>query len=392
MKTNCTHRTHRFTVPITVATLLLAGLALPAGAKTPPKPPPEPSLTYSLTELGVPAGFVSSKAIGTNASGAAVGSITTADDLRHAAIWPIATEPPIDLGAGLYESIAYAINDHGEVAGWIQSQEPGDEQYPVVWVPDGNGYEMILLSPVDGEASDINNEGVVTGTLWPSDWDPFSLAFVVVPEDVDGDGALDWFYDGYLPDGWNDLLVALQPEGFINYGISLNEHGWIVGHEYGSDFLVIPEDTNGDGLLEWFQDQQPADGWNDLLTVLPEAFDVNNLGQVVGGDLLMQIEVAADGTVSYTTTTLPLPRKITGLDAFGINDAGVVVGRASSRQGPKAFTWDAEAGTTLLQDLVTDMATFSKLECAWDINQAGQIVGTGKTGAGERGFLATPNE
>ena len=64
MKTNYTHR---FTVSITVATFLLAGLALPVGAKKPPKPPPEPEpgLTYSLTELAVPAGFVNSKAIGT---------------------------------------------------------------------------------------------------------------------------------------------------------------------------------------------------------------------------------------------------------------------------------------------------------------------------------------
>jgi uncharacterized membrane protein len=374
----------RFPATLAATALLLVGLALPAGAKKPPKPPPEPppepGLTYSLTELDVSAGFVSSQAIGTNAAGAAAGSTESDAGVSHAAVWPTASDPPIDLGSDFESSAAYALNSHGEVVG------VADEQ-PVIWVPGPGGYEAIVLSTGEGDASDINEDGVVTGTVtFPGSGD---LAYVVVPEDFDGDGLLDWYCDENPTDGFNDLLVLLEPDSFFTLGININDYGWVAGG--GFSFVVIPDDMNGDGLLDWFWDAN-GDGWNDLSTGLPKAFDINNLGQVVDDDLLMQLELSPDGTVTYTATTLPLPRKITSLSARAINDAGMVVGKAASRQGPKAFIWETEAGTTMLQDLVTDMATFDKLEEAWDINLAGQIVGTGTTDDGERGFLATPNE
>lgn len=103
-------------------------------------------------------------------------------------------------------------------------------------------------------------------------------------------------------------------------------------------FLLTPEDTNGDGSPDrWFRDSN-ADGANDLMRDLgtlggvgatSSAADVNNLGQVVGSSSWL--------TSPYTTTSRAVlwqDGSITELSSGGattshaaaINDAGVIAG------------------------------------------------------------------
>jgi probable HAF family extracellular repeat protein len=78
--------------------------------------------------------------------------------------------------------------------------------------------------------------------------------------------------------------------------------------------------------------------------------------------------------------------------AYGINDAGQVVGGASTSSGVvRAFLYDRNA-TPKMQDLNSLIPPDSgwRLEEAQAINQRGQIVGLGERNGHTRAFLLTP--
>jgi len=71
----------------------------------------------------------------------------------------------------------------------------------------------------------------------------------------------------------------------------------------------------------------------------------------------------------------------------------VGVGRPTKGANPDydPFLWQQDKGTRLLESL-SDMAGFSDLGEAVAINGPGQIVGSGTTRAGVRGYVATPSK
>ncbi|MEM7308361.1 MAG: hypothetical protein AAF682_16900 [Planctomycetota bacterium] len=90
----------------------------------------------------------------------------------------------------------------------------------------------------------------------------------------------------------------------------------------------------------------------------------------------------------------PLPGDVMG-EANGINDLGVVVGASTSVSTlglltffDRAVRWDASGGVTDLAAAATGGATL-ELFRAWDVNDAGQIVGFGRDASipAGRGFL-----
>ncbi|MEM6914484.1 MAG: hypothetical protein AAF511_10970, partial [Pseudomonadota bacterium] len=68
--------------------------------------------------------------------------------------------------------------------------------------------------------------------------------------------------------------------------------------------------------------------------------------------------------------------------AFGVNDAGQVVGYSFSASGQEAFVWDAENGMQGLGDL----AGGSFMSDARAINNAGTVVGRSQSAGGLQGF------
>jgi hypothetical protein len=227
--------------------------------------------------------------------------------------------------------------------------------------------------------------------------------FVIVP--VMDDGKQTWFRDAD-GDGYNDLMCILTAYWDDEWGpwdlwpSEINDDGWVVGYcDPGWDywgyepFLIIPDDALAN---PWFKD---GDGnyTNDLASILPvgaEALDINSKGQIViWGPVVLQTEVAEDGTVTFAQTQLPPTTTYAWIGGRCINENGEVagIGKPFKRGNPDydPLLWQADKGTRGLESL-SNMAGFSDLGAAESINNVGQIVGSGTTRAGARGYIATP--
>ncbi len=185
--------------------------------------------------------------------------------------------------------------------------------------PPSNGplYTTVVLGglrasngEIVGRAADLNNGGQVVGnTAIPGlSWGYYSQGFIINPQDMNGDGKPEWFWD-VDADGQNDLIIPLGTlpagQGCGRHGepAAVNDLGIVVGISTEWDFnakvgkqqafILLPKDLNNDGRADcWYEDQN-ADGFNDLmlplgrLPGLADGYNVNNLnlnnlGQVVG--------------------------------------------------------------------------------------------------------------
>jgi probable HAF family extracellular repeat protein len=166
----------------------------------------------------------------------------------------------------------------------------------------------------------------------------------------------------------------------------INDAGQVVGSAdtpagFRHAFLLTPQDTDGDRRADcWFRDDD-LNGINDLMLDLgtlggpsSEARGINNLGQVVGW-------ADASTTAGKYHAALWSSAGLQDLGVFGgtaaeanaINDLGQVVGTAylgnpSLPVGCQAFRWDPSSGGNLL-------GSIAAARKATDVNQAGQIVG-----------------
>jgi hypothetical protein len=118
--------------------------------------------------------------------------------------------------------------------------------------------------------------------------------------DTNGDGQPDTWWLDEDQDGCNDLLVGLGalPGAHGGEATGINDCGQVIGHCYfGQDvpndkaFIVVPEDTDGDGRPDlWYKDAD-GDSVNDLMVPLGilsggkvsycVPFDINNLGKLL---------------------------------------------------------------------------------------------------------------
>jgi len=321
---------------------------------------------------------------------------------------------------------AFGINDSGQVVGFSTTDDgrrafiltPEDtdaDGVPDMWNRDDNGDGandlMVNLGnlPLEGNESiayAISNSGYVCGKL-------FSLhvsehGFIIVPEDVDGDGNLDWFADED-GDGYNDLMIDLgklqADDSVCPYDVS--DSGQVVGRLSSGAFLVIPE-INEDGELEWFRDA--GGGINSLMIKLEaltedaysSAYAINSSGQIVGSSKISETSNASYYAVIWEAdTTIPtnLLGDIKGYSARadGINDSGQVVGYGTSSHTSSfwakdvrlpthtAFIWEEGATMTPLTDLIEEVIEADDLT-AVDINNLGQIVGE----IGYHAYIAVP--
>ncbi len=376
------------------------------------KPQPPPAAEYSLTELKVLPGFTASYGVDINDLGQVVGDMKTASGETVAVVWetPSAAPTELPLPDGYDGSRARAINDDGLIVGWAGCVASGTI-HPVIWVPGLSGYEMQDLTgdPADGGyAWDINADGYVVGYLLHSGWTTYydsEVAFVIRPE-VEGDGSLTWFLDDDK-DGVNDLMCIVQAYRDEEWGAwyvepgAINDSGWVVGtcdpglaYPGWTDFVIIPDYSLPN---PWFQDED-GDGANDLAIILPGSWSgcyvfVNNEGQIVRRSELLGVVVQDDGTATLTRSPLPPTTTYGWYYAWGINDSAQVIGMGKplKRGNPDydPLLWQAAKGSRLLESL-SDMAGFSDLISAYGINDLGQIVGSGATRAGERGYVASP--
>jgi probable HAF family extracellular repeat protein len=309
-------------------------------------------------------------------------------------------------------------------------------------------------------ATDINEVGQVIGLYGIPDPNPAydrHRAFLVTPEDTNLDGAPDQWYRDTNLDGVNDLMLdlGLLPGGIETYARSINNSGIVVGESYvygpssanhawiwqngvmtalntfagaisssvsgindagqvvgytngpggSGTFLIIPEDTDGDGTPDLWNRDANSDGANDLMVLLPDPFGadtgagahINAGGQVTYGNFLWTPDTP-NGTTGSLTILNPndqWPYDWVTTSAIDINDSGqvVVVVSYSDEIGNAYYHFLWENGE--LVDLNSLIPPTVNLLGASAINNQGWIVGSVPTdpyGYTWRGILLTPSD
>ena len=280
-------------------------------------------------------------------------------------------------------TMATAVNNHGVVAGWYNTNCP--ERYtcerPFVWE---NGTFRTLPTPPDVthvRVRGINDSGTVVGhtTLY-------------------GTSAIAWTDGLFSRLGFEGEAVRINRRGDIV--CTAKVAGWSracllrdgVLHELGNGSWM---QSFGMELNDRGQVALNADPWDGTrrayvwdngavtdLGTLGGTFtfgnSINDRGVVVGSsqptpgrNVPMQW---SDGVM----TALPLPSG----SASGINDRGVVIGHS----GNKAYLLE-DGVVTYLDDLPEVKAKGFTFLAPVDINERGWITGWGITPAGQRGFV-----
>jgi probable HAF family extracellular repeat protein len=151
--------------------------------------------------------------------------------------------------------------------------------------------------------------------------------------------------------------------GDYSRALGMNDVGQVVGQSASGAhivraFLVTPEDTDGNGTADrWYRDTN-SDGKNDLMRDLGTlggsynfavAFDVNNSGQVVGDSSISSSSGSVHHAFRWQSGVM------TDLGTFGgqhssaktINDAGQVAGWFYKSGSSRAFLWKSGVATDL---------------------------------------------
>ena len=277
-----------------------------------------------------------------------VGTCCVVQDEVYAAVWaevdattgdvvsgPMALDP-----TGQYPwTFASAVNDLGEIAGHCMGG--------FMWRSDGmGGFQVVELPPpiVEGvavyaEPVDINNLGQVLGTA--ELWVPNLHIHYPVLWQID---------DATTGEYLEPIDLGTLSPGVNSYAVAMNDLGQVVGYSNvgGGAFqawLVDPRDMDGDGALEWFWDAD-GDGINDLMVALnpgggaTQPYGINNAGQVVGTYRKGKQSqggtdgfIWQDGVMTLLRELVPPEYSEWYLPAYCINDQGQIGG--SGRSGGK---------------------------------------------------------
>jgi hypothetical protein len=277
---------------------------------------------------------------------------------------------------------------------------------------------------VSGRAKDVNNHGqvvgyfehqldccntTISGFVWSS-----STGIQLLPEFEPR--------RRYLANAINDngIIVGASSNPPLGNIALLWENGTVSGLGAGTAVDI----NNNDEVL--FHDAKLfSNGSTTTLSGLDVAYQINNVGQVIGdvtgtdshdflwdngsisviGDPSWQDSSAAAINDSSQIVGSYFSEDIFGVHAFSIvngvwtdlgrgfakalNNSGEIIGR-SPQLRPVYF--DPELGALLLQDLVVDMGDFSSLTDVHSINDQGQITGYGRINQGSEYhvFLLTP--
>ncbi|HUU82364.1 MAG TPA: M1 family aminopeptidase [Phycisphaerae bacterium] len=304
----------------------------------------------STEERGACINNLSQVAVGLGATGA-----------ERASLWLV--QPYYGLDAGVTDlgvvdddtsSVAYGIND----AGWIVGQSVNSNGVRAfLWLPESAygldpGMHELETTDCVAAAHGINDVGQVVGyagddethyhaVLWQYDCATGGLQAIDLPS-LGGNRSAAWAIN-------NSELVA----------------GW-------SEEAT----SNGMRAVTWEYDNETEE-WviRDLSTVglTSAAYDVNDSGQVVGQAVGQAKRWSFDvETEEWISVELPCSSSFrSGSVAYGINNLGQAVGVC----GDHACIWEDEVEADLNDLIPGNVTTCGLLAEAWDINDAGQIVG-----------------
>lgn len=292
---------------------LLVLFTIPAGA-----------VDYVLTDLGRGAGYE------INDSGQITGRMFDQTSGRDKAFIWSKEQGFTDLGFGT----ARTINNNGQVAGddWIWSQDNG-------FTPVNNPQEENGIS-----LQSINNAGQISGWLRRS---------------AGGYDAILW----PTPDNLT-VLESLGGSSSSSWANGINDAGVVVGES---------NDANNVSHAAIWDSQGNIDQIPQLQNTISAAYDINNLGQVVGlywNPDFRHAFVYSPGSGLIDIGTLSGGHHS---EAVAINNSGWVVGHSMYISGDptyRAFLWNTTDG-------MIDLGTLGGVKSyTGDINSSNQIVGT----------------
>jgi probable HAF family extracellular repeat protein len=323
------------------------------------------SQTYTITDLGTLGGS-SSGARGVNASGQITGyaSIST----TNSSAFLYGGTKMTSLGTlGGTTSIGLSINVSGQVAGYSTLL---DGDYNAFFY---NGEKLVdvgYLACCYSDAEGINDSGQVTGASSTADGDIHPYLYT----------------NGQLAD-----LGTLGGEGSgqWNTGEAVSNAGDVVGYTWTAQ---------GDFRGFLYSEGKMVD-LGTLGGPYSQAFAINDQGQVTG-QAYIDGGVGADaflyeGGVMHDLGTITGAHGGSGQYScgFGINNSGVIVGESTFQTHPTYIVYHAFVYSDgKMRDLNKLIPAGSGwvLSTAYGVNDAGQIVGYGTYKNQERAFLLTP--
>ena len=321
---------------------------------------------YQLTPLGSLSGSYSA-AYGLNETGLIVGqSLNTATGKIEAVLWSGGVIQSLG-----FEGLARAVNNNGTVVGEtglaVSVQVPNGRAF--MW--NGGVYsDLGDLGGIYAGAYDINDAGQITGFAFtppgPTPAVQFAQAFL---------------YDNGSMTG---LGTVSSPTGYSR-GHGINEDGEVAGRASLVDFADSDKHMalwDADGNISSY-----PSGVGNYST----AQQINNNGLIVGNGF---VAGGDDRAMVWDSGVLTVLGTLGGSSsrAWSVNDAGLIVGNSADTAGAlqAMVSFDGQ-NIIMLSDLVVDMAGWSSLVNALDVNELGQIVGTGINAYGQtEAFLLTP--
>ena len=333
---------------------MLLSLAFTGGAQT-----------YTVSDLGTLGGN-SSGARAINATGQIAGYAFSSSTQSNAFLYKNAKI--INLGTlGGTTAIGLAINSSGQVAGYSTLS---DGSYRAFISNKGKLTSVGTLGGNYSDAEGMNDSGQVTGAS----------------ATVSGATHPYLYSNGVLTDLGT---LGNNNNGWWNEGTAVNNASQVVGWSYDAQgnflgFLWSNGQMQSLGTLggDWSQ----AFGINDLGQIAGQAYIKNN----IGADAFLY-----DGGVMQDLGTITSPTGGNGQYAsgLGINSTGVVVGESTYQKNGQSIVYHAFVYSNgKMQDLNRLIPAGSGwvLTTAYGINDAGQIVGYGTHNKQQRAFLLTP--
>lgn len=317
--------------------------------------------TYTMVDLGTPAGDAYSVPRAVNASGQVTGAAGP-NNSPDGSVFIYSNGSYTILGTlGGNSGIGNGINASGQVTGYSQNASGAYRAFI------SNGDSLVDIGDLGGGSAvayGINDAGQAVGSS------------------VTEDGSNHPFL--YSNGQMTDLGTLGSPEGgeWWNSAEGINNSGVVTGYGYTS--------SGGLSGFTWS---------NGVMTALPnlgqqwtEAYAINNHGQVTGISANKQGDSHAfianpNGTIKDLGN---LGGKFSTSWGFAINDSGVVVGQAQMDNGEVvAFVYNGKRMQNL-NSLVKADPGWTLIE-ARGVNNAGQIVAIGENSDGSlHAFLLTP--